>query len=63
MGHGSGGWWGGTRSKFKNRHISELIAAGYSRREAAESAQQCDDMAALNADYEAHAKNTGSEAS
>ncbi len=51
IGHGAGGWYGGTRSRLKHRHIEEMIAAGYSRREAAESAQQCDDVAYRNADY------------
>jgi hypothetical protein len=50
---GAGGWWAGTRSRFKNAHIAEMVAAGYSRREAAESAQQCDEMAQLNADHDA----------
>lgn len=39
----------GARSKTKRLHIEELIAAGYSKREAADSASQCDDMACLYA--------------
>ena len=42
-------WLIGRRSKANRLHIEEMRAAGYSRREAAESAQQCNDIAALNA--------------
>lgn len=52
LGHGAGGAYGGNRSRMKHRHIAELRAAGYSQREAAESAQQCDEVAYLNANYE-----------
>ena len=62
MGHGAGGWWGGTRSRLKHRHITEMVAAGYTRREAAESAQQCDDIAYLNADHEALVQQMGGAA-
>ena len=51
-GHGGGGWYGGTRSRIKHRHITEMLAAGYTRREAVESASQCDDVAYRNADYD-----------
>ena len=48
-----GGAYAGMRSRVKHRHIAEMRAAGYSQREAAESAQQCDEVARLNADCDA----------
>lgn len=52
LGNSAGGAYAGTRSRLKNRHIAEMRAAGYSKSEAAESAQQCDEVAYRNADYE-----------
>lgn len=42
----------GLRSKAKRLHREEMIAAGYSAREALESAEQCDQVAYRNADFE-----------
>lgn len=52
LGNGGGGAYAGKRARVKHQHIAAMRAAGYSQREAAESAQQCDDMARLNADYD-----------
>ena len=49
LGNGGGGAYAGKRSRVKHQHIAEMRAAGYSQREAAESASQCDDIAILNA--------------
>ena len=46
---GMPGWLAGPRSRANRLHIEELRAAGYSQREAADSAQQCNDIAQLNA--------------
>lgn len=47
------GWMGqdlcGRRARLNRKHVEELRAAGYSQREAAQSASDCCDMAALNA--------------
>ena len=43
----------GRRAVLNRRHIEEMRGAGYSQREATESAQQCCDMAALNAGSDA----------
>lgn len=47
------GWMGqdlsGQRSRLNRLHIEAMLRDGYSRREAAESAQQCNDVASLNA--------------
>lgn len=48
-----GGDLAGKRAKLNRAHIEEMRAAGYSQREAAESAQQCWDMAWLE---ESHAQ-------
>lgn len=53
MGNSGGGAYAGQRSRLKHVHIAEMRAAGYSQREAAESAQQCDEVARLNADCDA----------
>ena len=53
LGNSGGGAYAGMRSRVKHRHIEEMRAAGYSQREAAESAQQCDEVARLNADCDA----------
>lgn len=53
LGNSGGGAYAGMRSRVKHRHIEEMRAAGYSQREAAESAQQCDEVARLNADHDA----------
>lgn len=52
IGHSAGGAYAGARSRIKYRHINEMRKAGYTQREAAESAQQCDDIARLNADHD-----------
>jgi hypothetical protein len=52
-GHSAGGAYAGQRSKVKRPHIEEMRAAGYSQREAAASAQQCDEMAWLTASCDA----------
>lgn len=52
MGNSGGGAYAGQRSRLKHVHIAEMRAAGYSRSEAAESAQQCDDVARLNAAHD-----------
>ena len=63
LGNGGGGAYAGERAKAKRGHIEEMVAAGYTKREAAESAQQCDDVAYRNADYEAlEAQLSGSKA-
>jgi hypothetical protein len=54
-----GGWFGGTRSRLKNRYIDEMVAEGYSRSEAAESAQRCDDIAYRRVDHAALLKQMG----
>lgn len=41
------GMCAGQRSRAKRLHIEEMLAAGYSKKEAADSAAQCDDMACL----------------
>lgn len=58
----SGGRFGGLRSRHKHKHVEEMVAAGYTRREAAESAQQCDDIAHLNADHDALVRQMGGAA-
>lgn len=40
------------RTKENYRHIDEMIAAGYTKRQAADSSTQCNDMAALNVNFE-----------
>lgn len=40
------------RSRAKRLHCEEMRAAGYTQREAMESAQQADDVACLNVDHE-----------
>lgn len=40
------------RRKENYRHIDEMVNAGYSRHEAAASSLQCNDIAALNVDFE-----------
>lgn len=42
----------GQRSRAKRLHIEEMRAAGYTQREAADSASQCDDVACLIAAHE-----------
>lgn len=50
------GWMGqdlcGLRAKANRLHIEDMLAAGYTRQQAAESAQQCNDMASLIAGCE-----------
>lgn len=52
----SRGWMGqdlcGKRSRINRMHIESMLRDGYSQREAAESAQQCNDVASRNADHE-----------
>ena len=57
-----GGAYAGMRSRVKHQHIAVMRAAGYSQREAAESAQQCDDVARLNADHELLMAQMGAKA-
>ncbi len=49
---GFGGYIVGPRSRFKRLHHQELIAAGYTKQQALESAEQCDQVAYRNADHE-----------
>ncbi len=54
-GHKRGYIDGALRHQLHNenyRHIDEMIAAGYSKREAAASSIQCNDMAGLNVRFE-----------
>lgn len=51
MGTGGGGAYSGHRARLKRQHIEDMRKAGHSQREAAESAQQCDDVARLKADH------------
>nr|WP_295075338.1 hypothetical protein [uncultured Roseateles sp.] len=41
----------GRRSRAKRLHREELAAAGYSPKEASESAEQCDQVAFRNAEF------------
>lgn len=57
-----GGHITGPRSRLKRLHCEELIAAGYSKREAWESAEQCNDVAYRNADHAALVRQMGGAA-
>lgn len=50
------GWFGedliGKRSKLKRLHREEMIEAGYTKKEAGQSAEQCDQVAYRNVDFE-----------
>lgn len=52
----------GLRAKFKRQHVEEMLAAGYTRKEAMESAEQCNDVAYRNADSEAFMNQMGAAA-
>ena len=62
LGHGAGGAYAGHRARIKHGHIKEMMAAGYSASEAAESAKQCDDVARLNADHDVLNEQLGAQA-
>lgn len=57
------GWKGeaaiGTRSKLKRLHREEMMKAGYTRDEARQSAEDCDQVAFRNADHAALAAQLG----
>ena len=59
----SRGWFGqdlqAKRSIARRLHVQELVAAGYTKKDAADSAQQCDDVACLEAAHEHFAKSFG----
>jgi hypothetical protein len=59
MGHAGGGAYAGMRSRIKHKHIEEMRTAGYTQREAAESAHQCDEVAYLNADHDVFIEQMG----
>lgn len=52
----------GRRSRVKRLHREELIAAGYPKHQANESAEQCDQIAKLNADHEHFIQEMGGAA-
>lgn len=52
----------GRRSKAKRLHAEELMAAGYSRDEAWQSANDCDQVAYRNADHTAFLAQMGAPA-
>ena len=49
----------GTRSKLKRLHVEDMLKAGYSKQEAQASAEQCNDVAYLNADCHAFETQMG----
>lgn len=61
-GGAKGGYITGPRSKAKRLHREEMIAAGYTKQEALESAEQCDQVAYRNADHAAYVKQMGGAA-
>ena len=52
----------GQRSRAKRLHAEELMAAGYSRDEAWQSANDCDQVAYRNADHSAFLTSMGAPA-